>query len=203
MTREMFYDEVRNGVDKFAREKKTIFLLGDTNARLGACMNDCNIHGDIKTNRNKSLLMGFLRYTGMICLNRIFARGEPTYEILGKKRSIIDVGITNNISGVKSFRVLPQILGVDAHTSHKILKLTISTKIENQDEGERKEEKFRHCTYEAVLKVKGEVARRMRMLRHIRRQRSLSTEGPSIYQYEVLSRLYRNAKKKHRIQKAE
>ena len=35
-TREMFYDELRNGVDKFAREKKTIFLLGDTNARLGA-----------------------------------------------------------------------------------------------------------------------------------------------------------------------
>ena len=196
-TREMFYDELRNGVDKFAREKKTIFLLGDTNARLGACMNDRNIHGDIKTNRNKSLLMGFLRYTGMICLNRIFARGQPTYEIVGKKRSIIDFGITNNISRVKSFRVMPQILGCNAQTCHKILKLTISTKNENQDEEQMKEKKFRHCTYEALLKVKGEVARRMKTLRLIRQQRSPGPEGPSIYKYEVLNRLYRNAKKKN------
>ena len=37
----------------------------------------------------------------------------------------------------------------------------------------------------------------MRTLRHIKRQRSPSTKGPSIYQYEVLSRLYRNAKRKN------
>ena len=128
-------------------------------------MNDRNIHGEIKTNRNKSQLMGFLRYTGMICLNRIFARGQPTYEIVGKKRSIIDFGITNNISRVKSFRVMPQILGCNAHTSHKILKLTISTKNENQDEVQKKEKKIRHCTYEVLLKVKREVARRMKKLR--------------------------------------
>ena len=75
--REMFYDELRKGVDKFAKEKKTIFLLGDSNARLGEYMNDRNIHGEIKTNLNKSLLLGFLRYTGLICLSRIFAN-PPT-----------------------------------------------------------------------------------------------------------------------------
>ena len=132
----------------------------------------------------------------MYCLNRIFARGQPTYEILGKKRSIIDVCLANNIRSVKEFRVLPQILGVNAQTCHKILKLTIGTRLKKESERQEKALKFRHCTFEALLKVKGSVARRMKILRLIRKQ---TTPGAhrSIYRYEIVSRMYRNAKKKY------
>ena len=70
-----------------------------------------NANAEIKTNINKPLFLGFLRYTGLICLNRVFARGQPTYEIVGRKKSIIDVCLVNHIGTVKTFKVLPQILG--------------------------------------------------------------------------------------------
>ena len=59
-----------------------------------------------------------------------------------------------------------------------------------------KAKKFSHCTYEALLKVKGGVARRMKILRLIRRQRTPKAQE-SIYRYDVVSRLYRNAKIKN------
>ena len=74
-------------------------------------MKDYNVNWEIETNINKLLFLGFLTYTGMICLNRVFARGQPTYEIVGRKKSIIDVCLVNHIGTVKTFKVLPQILG--------------------------------------------------------------------------------------------
>ena len=42
-TRERFYDELRKGIDKYKGER--IYLLGDTNARLGLLQNDRNANG--------------------------------------------------------------------------------------------------------------------------------------------------------------
>ena len=42
--REEFYDELREGVDKY--KDKKIFLMGDSNARLGEYLGDINIHGE-------------------------------------------------------------------------------------------------------------------------------------------------------------
>lgn len=39
--------------------------------------------------------------------------GKPTYEIKGRKRSIIDVGLTNHPQLVQYFEVLPNIIGVN------------------------------------------------------------------------------------------
>ena len=78
-----FYDELRLGIEKF--RKKEIYLLGDSNARLGEFSGDCDIHGNTRSNKNKTLFMGLLEYTGLKYLNRIYEKGKPTYEIWGKK----------------------------------------------------------------------------------------------------------------------
>ena len=57
--------------------------------------------------------------------------------------------------------------------------------------------KFKHCSLEALLKVKGELARRIRILKLIRRQRQPSTTDLTKHGYSVLSRLYKSAKVKH------
>ena len=66
--REEFYDELRKGVDEHSSEK--IYLMGDSNARLGEFSGDKDIYGNIKSNKNKTLLMGILQYTGLKYLNR-------------------------------------------------------------------------------------------------------------------------------------
>ena len=196
-TRVAFYDELRIGIDTYIKENKRIYLMGDSNARLGEYTKDENIHGEKINNGNKKLFMGFLGYTGMVCLNRILAIGQPTYEIIGKKRSIIDVCLTNNMASIKSFQVLPQILGINAQTCHKILQLRIQAKQKTLQGTQKKVNKFRHCTYEALLKVKGEVAKRIRILKLIMRQRQPSETKPTMNRYAVLSKMYRSAKEKH------
>ena len=188
-TREKFYDELRKGIDKYAGKK--IHLMGDSNARLGKFSGDRDIHGNIKTNNNKALLIGLLEYTGMKYLNRIYAYGKPTYELWGRKRSIIDVAMSSNLSQVKSFKVNPQTLGCNAQTCHKIIELTLGIKRDTNGSITDKVKKFRYCSEESVMRVRNEVARKCKILRLIRELRR-----PSIYNYRVLSKLYHNAKVK-------
>ena len=61
----------------------------------------------------------------MILLNKIYALGEPTYEIFKERKSIIDYGLTNSKSIVKMFEILPIHLGPSPQTCHKIIKLTL------------------------------------------------------------------------------
>ena len=185
--REELYEELRKGIDKY--KDKKIFLMGDSNARLGEYTGDININGNHTSNKNKTLFMGLLDYTGMILLNKIYTLGKPTYEIPGKKRSIIDVALTNTVRSVQTFEVMPQMLGANAQTGHKIIKLTLKVTTDRKDIERSKTEKFRHCTAEALTRVKGEVARKCKTLRFLRGNRT-----PSTYTYEVLSRLYHNAK---------
>ena len=91
-----FYDELREGYKTYSK-KFNIFLLGDSNVRLGSFSQDKNINGQYVSNNNKANFLGFLEYTGLIYLNAIFAKGQPTYEIINRKKSIIDVALTNNI----------------------------------------------------------------------------------------------------------
>ena len=185
--REEFYDELRKGADKYMEKK--IFLIGDSNARLGEYTGDRDVHGNLKCNMNKNLLLGFIHYTGMTLLNRIYAPGQPTYEIMGRKRSIIDVALTNTVNSVQNFEVRPQILGANAQTCHKIIKLTLRSKLESKQSEAKEQKKFRHCTHEALERVKGEVARKCKLLREIRGNRI-----PNVFTYKVISTLYHNAK---------
>ena len=184
--REMFYDELRIGIDKYKGKK--IYLLGDSNARLGEYSGDKDIHGNIKTNKNKALLMGLIHYTGMEYLNKIYAKGTPTFEIWGQKRSIIDVAIANNLSEVKNFEVISRIMGTNAQTGHKIIELTLRASRYQETRATEKVKKYRFCSEEGLIRVRNEVAIKCKLLRLIRGSRP-----PSIYSYDVLRRLYYNA----------
>ena len=111
----------------------------------------------IITNR---LFLGFLEYTGLVYLNGIYAKGQPTYEIINRKKSIIDVGLTNHLSSIHHFIVFPNILGVKPQTCHKVLKLTLSycnDQFAPTQEGKYcniKSTKFRHCNDISILKVR-------------------------------------------------
>ena len=85
--RSCFYDELREGYKKYSN-KINIFLLGDSNARLGSFSNDKSISGKYVSNNNKAHFLGFLDYTGLIYLNAIYAEGQPTYETTNRKKSI-------------------------------------------------------------------------------------------------------------------
>ena len=122
--RRSFYDFFTRAYDKFAPLGK-VYLIGDTNARLGPFLNDIDINGRNVSNRNRNLLMSFLEFTGLTVLNIKYQFGIPTYEIVGKKRSIIDMCFTNCISSVIDFKVLPHFLGFSNQTCHKVLRLTI------------------------------------------------------------------------------
>ena len=188
--REEFWDELREGVDQY--KDKKMYLIGDSNAKLGELLGDQDIHGKTQSNKNKPLLLGFLLYTGMKNLNRIYEWGTPTYEILGKKRSIIDVAITNCLSTVRNFEVNPDILGANAQTCHKIIQLTLRTKVSHEKNTTETLKKFRHCTAESSIRVKGEVAKKLKTLRVLRGERL-----PSFYTYKTISRIYNNAKVKY------
>ena len=101
------------------------YLLGDANARLGSYMDDTNIHGTHISNKNKPLFMGFVEFCGLTLLNKLFARGIPTYEIPKQKRSIIDFGLTNALNTVNNFKVLQLNLGVTPQTCHKVIELSL------------------------------------------------------------------------------
>ena len=193
LEREGFYDELSKGYMKYAQKCK-VFLLGDTNARLGSFSQDKNIHGQYVSNINKANFLGFLDYSGLIYLNAIYARGLPTYEIANRKRSIIDVGLTNHISSVCNFEVLPQILGVNPQTCHKVLKLTLkfSQKGSQPDNANRgfRNAKFRYCTSISLIKIRNWVSDKICDLVNLR------PDDDSIYQYTVLKRMYEFAKTK-------
>ena len=104
------------------------FLVGDTNARLGTVLNARNLHGQLISNRNKPLFLEFLQYSGLTILNAIYSKGGDTYEILNKKRSIIDLSLTNSPHSVHNFEIEPTPFGVNSQTCHKALKTTIVLK---------------------------------------------------------------------------
>ena len=73
-----------------------------------------------------------------------------------KKKSIIDVCLTSHISSVKSFNVLPLILGVNPQTCHKIIKVVISDIDVPEIQCELKStQKLNFCSYETSVKEKG------------------------------------------------
>ena len=113
--RRSFYEYFVKAFDRFSPLGK-VYLIGDTNARLGSFLNDVNINGAYISNRNRRFLLSFLEYSGLVVLNKKYQLGTPTYEILGKKRSIIDMCFTNSVSSIVDFKVLPHFLGASNQT---------------------------------------------------------------------------------------
>ena len=99
-----FYDIFSSQISRSASLGKT-YLVGDTNARLGRLLNDRNLHGALTTNPNKPLFLQFLQYSGLVILNSRYTIGVPTYEIANKKRSIIDLCLTNSPDTVVNFEI--------------------------------------------------------------------------------------------------
>ena len=170
-THNEFYADLQIGFDKFYGTGD-IFLLGDSNARLGTLLGDKNIHGKHVTGKNKSHFLGFLDYTGLHLLNKIFAFGKPTYEILGRKRSIIDFALASSLEHVLNFQVLPHILGINMQNCHKIIQLDLSfsrkTLLDVNSPAIEKRPSFRHCTYESLLRIRSRVHSKIRDIQHVR-----------------------------------
>ena len=188
-----FYDELREGYAKYSQNYK-VFFMGDSNARLGFYSQDKCINGRFVSNNNKPMFLGFLEYTDLYYLNGIYAKGQPTYEIINRKKSIIDVGLTNHLPSVHNFQVLPNILGVNPQTCDKVLKLTVNFS-DNVITSTRKGNysnigcsKFRFCNDFSLLKVRDWVSERINELV------SLRPDDTSIYKYSVLIRMYEFAK---------
>ena len=118
------YNYFTNAYEKFAPLGK-VYLIEDTNARLGPFLNDIDINGRSVSNRNRIFLMSFLEFTGLTILNKKYQFGVLTYEIVGKKRSIIDMCFTNSTSSVIDFKVLPNFVGFSSQTCHNFLQLSI------------------------------------------------------------------------------
>ena len=121
-------------------------------------------------------------------MNRIYAWGEPTYEIIGQKKSIIDVALSNSLAHIRNFKVRPQMLGASAQTCHKIITLRVNMRGNENRKPMKKVKKLRHCSQELLLRVKSEVAKRVKILRLIR-----GDKKPCIYNYSVLRRIYKQA----------
>ena len=122
--RTKFYDIFSSQYTRFASDGK-VYLVGDTNARLGSLLNDRNLHGALTTNSNRPLFLQFLEYSGLVILNSKYSKGVPTYEIVGKKRSIIDICLTNSPDTVCGFQISPKPFGVNSQTCHRALTTTI------------------------------------------------------------------------------
>ena len=122
--RTKFYDIFSTKYTRFASLGK-VYLVGDTNARLGRLLNDRNLHGAWTTNSNKPLFLQFLEYSGLVILNSKYCKGVPTYEIVGKKRSIIHISLTNSPDTVCNFQISPKPFGVNSQTCHTALSTTI------------------------------------------------------------------------------
>ena len=82
--RDEFYEDLRTGVEQY--KDKKMYLLGDSNANLGEFSADQDIKGNIKSNKNETLFLGFIQFADLKYLNRIFKRGKPTDDISGTKR---------------------------------------------------------------------------------------------------------------------
>ena len=119
-----FYHTFTVNYDNFSKKGK-VFLLGDSNARLGEFLNDLDFHGNTVSNKNKPLFQGFLDYSGLTLLNRKYCFGIPTYEVINRKRSIIDFGLTNSDNLVENFEIMPNNIGVSPQSCHKVLKLSL------------------------------------------------------------------------------
>ena len=126
--RTKFYKIFSSNYSRFASLGK-VYLLGDTNARLGRLLNDRNVRGKLIINSNQPLFLDFLQYSGLVILNSKFCYGTPTYEIVGKKRSIIDLGLTNSIETVENFEIESTPFGVNSQTCHRAFTITINTSL--------------------------------------------------------------------------
>ena len=185
-----FYNDLSLGMRRYPKGTK-IFMMGDSNARLAVFSQDRAINCKYISNKNKSLFLGFLKFSGLIYLNRCFTLGVPTYEIAGKKRSIIDISLTNHVSSIKSFSILPHILGVNPQTSHKIIKLEIICDAKRKIPSDKymSIRKLKFCSYEALTKIKEIVSERISNLIFLR------PASDRIYRYNIFVRIYSNVKK--------
>ena len=118
--RKKFYDIFTSKFSQFASLGR-VYLIGDTNARLGSVLGDKNINGKFVTNPYTPLFMEFLEFSGATILNKIFCPGLPTYEFVNKKRSIIDMYLTNSLKSAVNFGIEPTPLGMNSQTCHKPL----------------------------------------------------------------------------------
>ena len=166
--RAKFYNVLQKDFDNF-NSLGRVFMLGDSNARLGRYLNDRNIHGKLVSNKNKPLLLGFLDYTGLTILNKYFAFGNATYEIPLKKRSIIDICLADKNMNVKNFEVLDSILGYTSQTCHKIIKLTLNiSACEIIKPALPKACRLNHYSYDKLIKVRDSFYSKIRDLEEIR-----------------------------------
>ena len=187
-TRREFYEELATGYTSYPAGTK-IFMMGDSNARLGTFSGDRSIHGAFISNNNKDIFLGFLQYTGMVYLNNTFQKGKPTFETHGVRQSIIDVALTNCHHLVKDFRILPHIVGTSLQTSHRVLQLTIESPLHKvQPNTSNKIRKYRYCSYENLLRVRNSISSRIRYLQ------ALNPSNPHTFSYSVLCKMYTNAK---------
>ena len=102
------------------------------------------------------------------------------------------MALTNSISKVQNFEVKPEILGVNAQTCHKIIQLTLRSKERQEMRENNVLTKLRHCSAEALTRVKREVAKNCKILRLLRGEKP-----PNIYTYKTIRRIYTNAKVKY------
>ena len=86
--RNRFYDIFTTKFSAFEFQSK-IYMLGDTNAKLGSFLKDKNIHGKFSSYANAQLLRDFIDFFGLIVLNKTFCLGVPTYEIVNRKMSSV------------------------------------------------------------------------------------------------------------------
>ena len=91
--REAFFTQLSNSYAKYSSEG-LIFLLSDANTRMGSYLGDVGVDGSYITNLNEPLLSGFLEFSGLFMLNKLYTYGQPTYEIMGEKKFIIDICIS-------------------------------------------------------------------------------------------------------------
>ena len=71
--RERFYDIFSTKFADFAALGK-VYLIGDTNARLGSVLNDTNFKGQLISNPNQHLFLEFLEFSGLSILNTKYCR---------------------------------------------------------------------------------------------------------------------------------
>lgn len=158
--RSKFYDIFIEKAMFYASQGK-VFLVGDSNARLGSVLEDRNIHGQLIINKNNSHFREFLDITGFSLLNCKYCKGEPTYEIINKKKSILDVCLTNAESTIVNMKI-GTTLGANSQTCHKPLLVTICLPLRKKVAHEQPTRKAFHITsQETQSKIIQFVASRM------------------------------------------
>ena len=164
--RTKFYDIFCSKFSHFASLGK-VYLLGDTNARLGSILGDKDIHGKFVKNQNMPLFMEFLEFSGVTILDRVFCRGSPTYEIVNKKRCIIDLCMTHSLKSAESFKIKQTPLGVNSQTCQKPLSLSISLNPPPTDRSNKSAERkisFRSASKKKQIKIAKHVSTKLSSL---------------------------------------